>query len=270
MVSQFWYGRFAIFLSLHVSKRFYVSIISDRLFRPRQLHISVAIFQLQLLWIKLQLVRESNNNSKSKTPWQIVPSMWPVRVNDEVNQKWKLEGAQRVHITAKYTIMLWCTRLHVYVRASLVMNVCSRRLPTIISSSIMTACSGVCKKSIGNGVNIFVHFSSTPTSILNLTISSESQYNDVSSDISSVWKYSQLFTHESNTFLAKIRHSTYYASHNSLLPRATKPKHRTDTVYIFVHFSFSSNPFSILNLTTSSESQENDVFNDVLSVRKYS
>ena len=27
----------------------------------------------------------------------------------------KLEGAQRVHISTKYTIMLWCTRLHVYI-----------------------------------------------------------------------------------------------------------------------------------------------------------
>jgi len=58
------------------------------------------------------------------------------------------------------------------------------------------------------------------------------------------------------------------ALRNSLLLRAMKPKHRTDTVYISVHFS--SNTFSILNLTMSSESQENDVFNDVLSVLKYS
>jgi len=106
--------------------------------------------------------------------------------------------------------MLWSTRLHVYIRASLVMYVCSRRLPTIITSSIMTACHGVCGRCIGNGVNIFVHFSLTPTSILKLTISPESRHNDVSNDISSVWKYSQLFTHELNTFLAKIRHSAYY------------------------------------------------------------
>jgi len=65
----------------------------------------------------------------------------------------QLEGAQRVYISAKYTIMLWCTRLHVYICASLVMYVRSRRLPTIMTSSIMTACSGVCGKSIGNGVN---------------------------------------------------------------------------------------------------------------------
>jgi len=61
--------------------------------------------------------------------------------------------------------------------------------------------SGVCGKSIGNGVNIFVHFFSTPISILNLTMSSESQENDVSNDILSKRKYFQLFTHESNTFL---------------------------------------------------------------------
>jgi len=102
-----------------------------------------------------------------------------------------------------YTIMLWCSRLHVYIRASLVMYVRSRRMPTIMTSSIMTACSGVCGKSIGNGVNIFVHFSSTPISILNLTMSWESQESDVSNDILSKRKYSQLFTHESNTFLLK-------------------------------------------------------------------
>jgi len=93
-------------------------------------------------------------------------------------------------------IMYTSTRLH--IRASLVMYVHSRCLPTIMTSSIMTACCGVCGKFIGNGVNIFVHFSSTPTSILNLTTSSESQYNDVSNDILSVRKYFQLFTHESN------------------------------------------------------------------------
>jgi len=30
-----------------------------------------------------------------------------------------VEGAQRVHISAKYTIMLWRTRLHVYISTSL-------------------------------------------------------------------------------------------------------------------------------------------------------
>jgi len=115
----------------------------------------------------------------------------------------KLEGAQRVHISAKYTIMLWSTRLHVYIRASLVMYLRSRRLPMIMTSSITTACSGVCGKFIGNGVDIFVHFFSTPISILNLTTSSESQENGVSNDILFERKYSQLFTYESNTFLLK-------------------------------------------------------------------
>jgi len=67
----------------------------------------------------------------------------------------------------------------------------------------MTACCGMCGKSIGNGVNIFVHFSSTPISILNLTTSSESQESNVSNDILSERKYSQLFTNESNIFLSK-------------------------------------------------------------------
>jgi len=31
----------------------------------------------------------------------------------------ELEGVQRMHISAKYTIMLWCTRLHVYISTSL-------------------------------------------------------------------------------------------------------------------------------------------------------
>jgi len=35
----------------------------------------------------------------------------------------KLEDAQRVHISTKYTIMLLRTHLHVYIRASLVMYV---------------------------------------------------------------------------------------------------------------------------------------------------
>jgi len=34
-------------------------------------------------------------------------------------------------------------------------------------------------------------------------MSSESQENEVSNDILSEWKYSQLFTHESNIFLLK-------------------------------------------------------------------
>jgi len=41
-----------------------------------------------------------------------------------------------VHISAKYTIMLSCTRLHVYIRASLVTYARSRRLPTIMTSSL--------------------------------------------------------------------------------------------------------------------------------------
>ena len=43
------------------------------------------------------------------------------------------------------------------------------------------------RKSIGNGVDIFVHFFTTPISILNLTVSSESQENDVSNHVLSDW-----------------------------------------------------------------------------------
>jgi len=128
----------------------------------------------------------------------------------------KLEGAQRVHISAKYTIMLWghtrwvtrwvmYTSTHLHTR--LHSNVCgSRFLPMIMTSSIMTACcgvTGVCGESFGNGVKHFCTFFSTPISILNLTMSSESQENDVSNDILFKQKYSQLFTHESNTLLSK-------------------------------------------------------------------
>jgi len=89
--------------------------------------------------------------------------------------KYKLEGTQRVHISAKYTIMLWCTRLYVYISTALIIYLRSRRLPMIMTSWITTAWCGVCGKSIGNGVDIFVHFFITPISILNLTMSSESQ-----------------------------------------------------------------------------------------------
>jgi len=49
---------------------------------------------------------------------------------------WKLEGAQRVHISAKYMIMLWCTRLHVYISTPLC--TCAASLPMIMTSSITT------------------------------------------------------------------------------------------------------------------------------------
>jgi len=139
------------------------------------------------------------------TDWQKLSTYKRQKISDPFIGK----EATRRHSESAYirqvhdNVTLWCTRLHIFICASLVMDVCSRRLPTIMTSSIMTACSGVCWKSIGNGVNIFVHFSSTPTSILNLAISSKSQYNDVSNDISSVWKYSRLFMHGSNIFLLK-------------------------------------------------------------------
>ena len=54
-------------------------------------------------------------------------------------------------------------------------------------------------------VNVFVHFSSTPNSIFNRSISSESQSYTEFNDILSARKYCQLFTHESNTFLTSFR-----------------------------------------------------------------
>jgi len=50
---------------------------------------------------------------------------------------------------------------------------------------------------------IFVHFSPTHTLTLNVTKSSESQWNIHSNDILSTLKYCQLFTHKSNIFLGK-------------------------------------------------------------------
>jgi len=47
----------------------------------------------------------------------------------------------------------------------------------------------------------FTNFSQTQTLTSNLTVSSESQWNVDSNDILSIWKYCQLLTHESNTFL---------------------------------------------------------------------
>jgi len=98
-------------------------------------------------------------------------------------------------------------------------------------------------------------------------MSSESQYNDVSNDISSVWKYSQLFTHKSNTFLAKIRYSAYYVITS---PRVTACccERRSQNIgwaqcIFFVHFS--STP--IFRFWTW---QESNVSNDILFERKYS
>ena len=59
----------------------------------------------------------------------------PPNASHTHQHKHKLEGAQRVHISAKYTIIS-CTRLHVYIRASLVMYVRSIRLRTTMTSSL--------------------------------------------------------------------------------------------------------------------------------------
>jgi len=49
----------------------------------------------------------------------------------------------------------------------------------------------------------FCKFLANPTLTSNLTVSSESQWDIESNNVmsQSVWKYYQLFTHESNTFL---------------------------------------------------------------------
>jgi len=68
---------------------------------------------------------------------------------------------------------------------------------------------------------IFVHFSSTPTSILNLTISSESQWNIDSNDVLSIRKYSQLFTQKSNA----MHHSVHSNQWDWVLTDTQKWKH---------------------------------------------
>jgi len=103
--------------------------------------------------------------------------------------------------------MLWCTRLHVYISTSL--RTCAvDASPTNDNDVIDNDGCGVTGVFLYGKihlkcVDIFVHFFTTPISILNLTTSSENHENDVSNDILSEWKYSQLFMHESNIFLLK-------------------------------------------------------------------
>jgi len=104
----------------------------------------------------------------------------------------------------------------------------------IIISPCLTAC-----QNIRNGVTFFVHFFSTATSILNLTISSESQWNIDSNDILSVQKYSQLFMHESNTFLVKICDSAHYVITSPRVTACCCDEAKTsDTVLHFCKFLF--------------------------------
>ena len=67
-----------------------------------------------------------------------------------------------MHISAKYTIMLSCTRLHVYIRASLVMYVCSRRLPTIMTSSLHARRAVACAENPSETVLTFMYISPQP------------------------------------------------------------------------------------------------------------
>jgi len=65
----------------------------------------------------------------------------------------------------------------------------------------------------------FCKFSQTPTSTSNLTASSENQWNWDSKDVLCVRKYCQLFTHESNTFVAKMRHWNQWGGFGAINPR---------------------------------------------------
>jgi len=74
-----------------------------------------------------------------------------------------LEGAQRVHISAKYTIMLWCTRLYVYISTSLVMYVSPANDNDVIDNDgvLWRHCRRVQKNS-SETVLTFLYISSQP------------------------------------------------------------------------------------------------------------
>jgi len=123
----------------------------------------------------------------------------------------ELEGTQRVHISAKlhYLRPDRKFKFHLCLESHIVyLYICSNCMVIVAVTTQrynLASCNSLLlrwSQNIGNGV-IFLYISPrNPTSILNLTISSESQWNIDSSDILFVRKYYQLFTNESNTFLA--------------------------------------------------------------------
>jgi len=149
----------------------------------------------------------------------------------------------------------------------------SRCLPMIMTSSIMTACSGGCRKSIGNGVNIYVHFSSTPTSILNLAISSESQHIHwrfqryiVHMEILSTFHAQVEYISGENTLFRLLRYNL--ALRISLLLWVTKPN-IGQTWCTFLYIS-SQPPFRFWTWICRQKAKKTDVSNDILSIWKYS
>jgi len=90
---------------------------------------------------------------------------------------------------------------------------------TIIAVTTLTSCTNLLLGMIF--VKWLLHFCKffvNSNTILNLTVSSESQWTDIFDVLLSVWKYCQFFTHELNTFLLKIRYSNQWERKNPKPP----------------------------------------------------
>jgi len=124
-----------------------------------------------------------------------------------------IEGTQRVHISAK----LHClhpdrsSKFHLCSESHIVyLYICCNCMVIVAMTTqrynFASRNSWLLRRSqnIGNSVTfLYIFPQSPPRSWTNLTVSSESQWNIDANDLLSVRKYSQLFTHESNTFLGK-------------------------------------------------------------------
>jgi len=147
--------------------------------------------------------------------------------------------------------MLSRTRLHVYIRASLVMYMCSRCLPMIMTSSLHAWCLVACAENPSETVLHFCpfllnpHFNLEPDYMLRKPTKWHFHRYIAHIEIFSTFHAQVKYISGKNTWFCPLRYNL--TSRNSLLLRAMKPKHRTDTVLHFCTFLF--NPTSILNLT---------------------
>jgi len=108
-------------------------------------------------------------------------------------------------ISTKYTIVLSCTHLHVYIRTSLVMYMHSRRMPTIMTSSLHARRAVACVENPSETVLHFCSFLLNPYFDLEPDYIIRKPIKRTFQRYITIWKYSQLFMHESNT----IRHSAH-------------------------------------------------------------
>ena len=163
----------------------------------------------------------------------------------------------RVHISTKYTIILSCTRLHVYIRASLVMYMHSRCQLMIMTSSLHARHVVVCAENPSEMVLHFCtfllnpQFNLEPDCISTKSIKRRFQRYIACMEIFSTFHTRVEYISGENMWFRPLCYNL--ASLNSLLLRATKPEHQMDVVLHFCRFLL--NPTSILNLTISSESQ---------------